>query len=396
MAKLILPDNALATVLSTVHTPTDCLVSIIDAPGKVLQEDIICDIPVPPFDKAAVDGYACRRVDLQHKLLLNEVIAAGAVPTKPILEGTCSKVMTGAMMPPQSDMIFRVEEAGIDDQGLVQFIGQYSKDNICYQGEDVAKGELVLKRGAVISPADIGILASSGRLSVRVAKEIRCGVISTGSELVSPDATPVGSQIRNSNGFQIIAQVIDAGAKPVNYGMVPDITEDIEQVIQQSLTENEVTILSGGVAAGDFDFIPSLLVKAGVEILFQGVAIQPGKPMLFGVTKNGRVVFGLPGNPLAAFVQFELLVRTWIRKSYGSDNSLELMAYSLGFDYSRKKSEREKWELGYLTSDGLVNRVNYNGSSHHFALAVSNVLYKVPAGVSLLDKGARVDCIKIR
>ncbi len=396
MAKLILPDSALEIVLKTVQTPVDCLVSIIDAPGKVLQEDIICDIPIPPFDKAAVDGYACRRDDLNKKLLLNEVIPAGTVPTKPILEGTCSKVMTGAMMPPQSDMIFRLEDAGIDDHGMVRFVGQSSKDNICYKGEDVSEGELVLKKGTVLSPADIGILASSGRLSVKVAKEVKCGIISTGSELVSPDATPVGSQIRNSNGFQIIAQVIDAGAIPVNYGIVPDSPEEIERVIRQSIAENEVTILSGGVAAGDFDFIPSLLVKAGVEILFQGVAIQPGKPMLFGVTKMGRVVFGLPGNPLAAFVQFDLLVRSWIRRSYGVDHPLKLMSFQLGFDYSRKKSEREKWELGYVTSDGTVNRVNYNGSSHHFALAVSNVIYKVAAGVGMLNTGAKVDCIRIR
>jgi molybdopterin molybdotransferase len=215
--------------------------------------------------------------------------------------------MTGAAIPDGADCVIMVEDTKILDSGKVRFKGIFSKENIAKRGEDVSKGDILLKTGKLLSPPDIAVLASSGHTMVSVARKPSVAVISTGNELVEPWNVPEKSQIRNSNSYQLMAQVERAGALGKYYGIAVDDENETFSILEQAILENDMVLITGGVSMGDFDFVPAVMAKAGVNILFSRVAVQPGKPTTFG-TKGEKVVFGLPGNPVSSFIQFEMLV----------------------------------------------------------------------------------------
>jgi molybdopterin molybdotransferase len=380
--------EALETVIKSAFNTEPESVSFADTSGRVLAEDILSSGDMPPFNRSAVDGYACRSEELSHDLEVIETIAAGREPSEKPGIYQCSKIMTGAIVPEGCDMVFMVEDAIILTDGRVRFNGDKKKSNISYRGEDLKSGDLVLHSGKLIRPQDVAILASFGHVEVKVRKRPSVAIISTGDELVEPEKIPQRSQIRNSNAYQLVAQVERAGGSPCYYGIVPD-NETASSVIEKAINENDILILTGGVSMGDYDLVPSFLSKAGVKILFSKVNVQPGKPTTFGVHQKA-LVFGLPGNPVSSYVQFETLVRPLIQKMMGSDWKQVESEIVLGEKYVRKSSSRMGWIPVRINEHSEAIPVRYNGSAHIAALSYSDGIISVMPGIDQIEKGSIV------
>jgi molybdopterin molybdotransferase len=369
-------------------------VGIAEAAGRALAVAIRSDMDMPPWNKSAVDGYACRHDDLGSVLEVIETIPAGTMPSLPILQGTCSRIMTGAAVPEGADYVFMLEESEESADGGVRFTGRPGNDNIARAAEDLFSGQTVLRPGHYIKPQDIAVMATVGATVVTVRCRAKVGIISTGSELVEPDNRPAGAQIRNSNASQLLAQVARAGAIGKYYGIAVDEEESIEKLLLQALGENDVVLISGGVSFGDYDLVPKVMRSVGLTMLFDQVAMQPGKPLTF-CTGEKKAVFGLPGNPVSTFVQFEVMVRPFLDRMAGVTETEPQISMPLGADYSRKRAERLAWIPFTVTPAGEALPLEYHGSAHISALTGAWGLITIPRGQSWIQKGEMVNVRQI-
>ncbi|MEI7898065.1 MAG: gephyrin-like molybdotransferase Glp [bacterium] len=363
-----------------------------DSVGRILAEDVFSDIEMPPFNKSAVDGYACGSSiwpELPVTLEIIETIPAGVIPLKTILDGHCSKIMTGAMVPEGTCRVVMVEDTEMTGENLVRISSQSKGINICYKGEDIKTGDRVLEKGLRVAPAHVAVLASVGATSPLVAKLPRVGIISTGDELVEPELIPGIAQIRNSNASQLIAQVKTVPALPTYCGIAPDEGPELRKIIDRTLAGYDVVLLTGGVSMGDFDFVPSVLQEAGVDILFSSIAIQPGKPTVFG-RRGNTFIFGLPGNPVSSFVLFEILVRPFLLRMMGNIPAPVMLKIPLGVDYSRRKSVRKSM-IPVMIRDGAAFPVEYHGSAHINAYTMANGILDMEIGITGISKGELVN-----
>ena len=364
-------------------------VDLFQALGRTLAEDIFSDISMPPFNKSAMDGYACRKSDLKNRLQIIEEIPAGSVPLKKICENQCARIMTGAMVPDGADFVIMKEDIEEVNQDSVQCTKETSKDNICYKGEDVKNGDLVLKNGDVILPAHIAILASVGCSHPRVYQIPTVAVISTGNELVEPTVIPGISKIRNSNGYQLIAQVQQLGIKPDYLGIVRDDENSLLEILSRALDKYDVTIISGGVSVGDFDFVPKILNELHVNIKIHGMDVRPGKHQLFG-EKASHFIFGMPGNPVSSFVQFEVLVKPFLNALMGKTAEHASISLPLEEDYIRKKGDLMIFVPVSLTTQSTILPLEYHGSAHIHSYVNAWGIMEIPKGISILKKGENV------
>jgi len=357
--------------------------------GRILAEDVFADADMPPFNKSAMDGYACRYEDLGKEFTVLEVIPAGQSPKYIVEAGQCSKIMTGAQVPAGADTVFMVEYAEETVPGKVRFTGSKTNSNICLKGEDLKEGDMVLNAGTHIKPQHIAILASVGCTHPLVFKQPVVGLISTGSELVHPGEKPQLSQIRNSNGPQLYAQTTQHGF-PVNYyGIVADDEQLTTQIIQRAVNENDVTILSGGVSVGDFDFVPQIIQELGFEIHFSKINIKPGQHTTFA-SKGNQYVIGLPGNPVSSFIQFEVFVLPFLLKLMNYTQAEVRLPIPMSHDFNRKRSDREECLPVQLTDGNEVLMVNYHGSAHIHAYHQAFGFINIPAGKTEIKKGELV------
>lgn len=364
-------------------------VNLFQSNSRILAEDVFADSDMPPFNKSAMDGYACRRDDLGLALKVVEIIPAGYEPQRVIEEGECSKIMTGAKVPNGADTVFMVEYSELIEEKLVRFTGNKTNPNICLQGEDILKGELVLASGTILKPQHIAILASVGCSEPLVYRLPSVGIISTGSELVNPEEKPQSSQIRNSNGPQLYAQASSYGF-PVNYyGIVPDDVEQTRDIISLSVIENDVTILSGGVSMGDFDFVPQIIQELGFAIQFNRINIKPGQHTTFAIHAN-KYIIGLPGNPVSSFIQFEVFVLPFLRMLMNFSQSELKLTLPMASDFFRKKSDREECLPVQLTPGNEVKLIEYHGSAHIHAYHQAFGYISVSAGQTEIKKGELV------
>jgi molybdopterin molybdotransferase len=385
-------DEALRIVEESAYVVETERVGLLDSLNRVLAEDIKSDMQMPPFNKSAVDGYACRKTDLTEELEVIEVIKAGQTPKRTIGEKQCSKIMTGAPLPEGADAVIMVEDMEELDNNKIKNLKETVKNNICYIGEDIKEGQLMLEKGALIQPQHIAVLATVGATNPLVYKRVKVAVISTGDELVEPFEKPTVSKIRNSNAYQLIAQAQKMGALTDYIGIALDTEESTREKITQAFKNNDVVLLTGGVSMGDFDFVPQVLNELGVDIKFKSVAVQPGRPTVFGV-RGKQFIFGLPGNPVSSFVLFELVVKHFIYRMLGRDNVPLKIALPLGVDYSRKISSRLSWLPVKIDEDGNVIPIDYHGSAHINALTLADGLISMPIGVTELKKG---DLVNVR
>jgi molybdopterin molybdotransferase len=295
-----------------------------DAQGRVLAEAIESRRTLPPFDVSAMDGYAVRAADLAQASRAAPValpvafeMAAGSQPDRALGAGSAARIFTGAPLPPGADAVVRQEDVEADLESARFAAPAPHGDNVRLAGEDVRAGEVVLEAGTRLGPAALGMLASLGRSHVAVHQRPRVAILSGGDELVEPDGDPSGGRIVASNSYSLAAQCREVGAEPVYLGIARDRPEELERRLRAGLASH-VIVSSAGVSVGDRDYVRPVLEKLGCELIFWGVAIKPGYPLVFGrFGDHGPLVFGLPGNPVSAMVTFEEFVRPLLRRLAG-------------------------------------------------------------------------------
>lgn len=364
-------------------------VDLVNSSGRILAEDIISDIDMPPFDKSSMDGYACKLADIRNPLKVLEILPAGKKPEKIIGKNQCSKIMTGAAVPEGADCVIMVEHTKLNKSGEVLFTADTTDKNIYLKGEDIKAGDVVLERFRRICPQHVAILASAGKARPIVSKQPRVGIIATGDELIEPSQQLPPFSIRNSNSYQLYTQIMAVDSIPTYYGIAKDTENDIDNKLKQALRENDVVLLSGGVSMGDFDLTPSIMERNGINIKFKSIAVKPGKPTHFGLSSEAYC-FGLPGNPVSTFVQFECLIKPFLYKLMGYDYPYVHSKAILESDVLIKPHDRVSWIPVSLINDHKAVPLTYHGSAHIHALRYADGFIIIPIGSSGMAKGTTV------
>lgn len=381
-------EEALDIVMKNTLEPHPETVALDSAFGRIVSRDIASDIDIPRADMAAMDGFALRRADVDKPLRIIETIPAGHQGAKSIGAGECSRIMTGAPVPAGADCVVMVEYTEVKD-GFVSMLKRSGADNIRRKAEDVSAGEVVVRAGARITPAIIAILASAGQTMVPVNRRPRVGIMATGDELVPVPEMPSVAQIRDCNSHLLGAMVRGCGCVPGHFGIARDTPEATEMVLRRALASSDVLLLSGGVSAGDFDFVPDTILKLGGEILVKGVSIKPGKPLVFA-TLDGKKIFGMPGNPVASLVVFELFVREYLYKCLGHYYEPRIVEACLEEPISRKKADRMEFLPVCFRAPGTVSRPVYHGSAHIHGFRDADGIVSMAEGVDRIDAGSKV------
>jgi molybdopterin molybdotransferase len=361
-------------------------VELIDALGRIMVKEITSPLDSPPFNKAAMDGYAVDSNELCEKYKILEVIGAGDTPLEIVKKGMCSKIMTGAMMPEGADKIIRVEFADEIDGYAVPHTPE-PVGNVISRAENLKAGDRVLSPGR-LEAKDIGIIASMGFPEVEVSKKPVIGVLTTGSELKNPGEKLEPGQIYNSNGLQLSAQITSSGCIPIYYGIIVDDRKALSAAISKAFSECDIVLLSGGVSKGDYDYVPEVLEENGMSTLFHRVAIKPGRPLLFG-RKDNIFVFGLPGNPVSTFVTFEVFVQTLIYHLAGLVYNPTIYQGKLAERVTRRDTERTEFHPVIIRGED-VQPIKYHGSSHLNAMADANGMITIPNGIAEFKEGETV------
>lgn len=365
------------------------LVPLKEALGRVLGEDICADRDVPPFSRATMDGYACRRKDLPGPLSVLESIPAGRTPSRRVGKGQCSMIMTGGMLPEGADCVIMQEYVEIQQDGSVLFTAGDTDPNINLRAQYLKEGDLLIPSGTILTPGHLGNIASTGKVQVKVARQLTIGILATGSELVNPEEMPEGAQIRNSNSQQLSAQVRRAGHIPKNMGIVGDQIEILLEKVSEALEQLDLLILTGGASVGELDLVPGVLEELGLHLEFSQVAMQPGKPVTFA-HRGGDVCFGLSGNPVSSFVQFELLVRPYLDACTGALPVHKRISLIMEEGYKRHRADRHFFLPVCFTENGGCAPVDYHGSGHLHALAKTIGFAEMAKDEYLFEKGKQV------
>ena len=387
--------EALEALLPQVPSPVSARTPLLSSLGKVLANSVSADRDLPPFDKSFMDGYAVRSEDALSapvQLKIIGIVAAGSSSLPAVGQGEAAQIMTGAPMPPGADAVQMVEKTRAVDGSLVELTEAVRPgQNVSFRGTEVKCGDVVLPKGRPVRAADIGVLATFGKTEVEVLKAPTAVIVSTGDELVGVDQKPSFGQIRNSNGPMLWALCQELRVDAEVFPAVRDDRAEISEVIDKAL-ESDLVLLSGGVSMGEYDYVNRVLEERGVDLLFHKVAVKPGKPICVG-RKGSAMVFGLPGNPVSAFVTFQLFVRPSVRKWMGFDSSsLSRVDATLLKDVKQKpgrtffKPARTFWREGRFE----VEPVETKGSADLAGFCHANALLIMEADCSLLPQGSRV------
>lgn len=364
-------------------------VTLSKALNRVLAEDIYSDIDLPPFNKSAMDGFACKREDLPGPMKVVEEIPAGRFSELILHKGECARIMTGAPVPTGADMVFMIEYHEINAQGMVSFNGNATASNICLKGKDVKAGDLLLSKGKLLKSHEIAIIAGAGIERVKVTRQPSVAVLATGAELVEPGESPGNGQIRNSNGPQMMAQLSEMGIMGSYEGIAPDDKITLSHRIEKALERCNVLFISGGVSVGDYDFVPIIMEELGYDILITTITTKPGKHTLFAV-REGKYVLGFPGNPVSSYVQLELIGKMLLYKLMGHEWKARRYGVTIASDYYRKGADRLEFIPVTVTEDGQAALISYNGSAHIGALAEAHALMEIPMGIKSFKQGDTV------
>lgn len=373
-------------------------VSLLDALGRVMAEDIYAGRDLPPLDNSAMDGYAVRSEDTlpasEGATIVLKVVAdipAGVLPKKALGKGEAMRIMTGAPLPEGADAVIRKEVVEVrGDEIIVRQVVPRGLD-IRRKGEDVQAGRLVISKGAVIRPAEIAMCAAIGRSFVSVYQRPRVTILSTGSELAEIDGEVSPEKIVNSNGYALAASVKACGAVPILLGIVPDDRQALRQAFHQA-KKGDVIISSGGVSVGDYDLVKDIMQEVGNEMKFWRVAMRPGRPLAFGFL-DGVPLFGLPGNPVSSAVSFEQFVRPALLKMMGFKKILRPTARAILEEEIEKSVGLRYFMRGILREEGgkyLVRTTGEQGSGIITSLVKANVLIILPEEKERVKTGEEV------
>ena len=363
--------------------------------GRVLAEDVPADRDLPPFHRAIRDGYALRAADLT--ALPAVLRCVGEVPAGRSFEGEvnsgqCVSIMTGAPLPVGADAVVMVEHTRRLGEDIEILRGVRRWENIVLQGSEAASGACVLPRGRRLQAAEIGLLATVGKATVGVYRQPRVAVLPTGDEVVAVEQRPQWFQIRNSNAVCLAAQVTAAGGVPVQLGIAPDRKDVLWERIEQGF-DSDLLLLSGGVSMGKYDLVEEVLSEVGAEFFFQGAAIRPGKPLVFGRVRD-LFFFGLPGNPVSTFVTFELFVRPAIALLGGAAFEPPVLLRARLAKPCRQNTSLTMFmpaRVWVQNRDPLVELVGWQGSGDLVGAAAANCFLVIHPDQTELAAGDWVD-----
>jgi molybdopterin molybdotransferase len=374
--------------------------------GRVLAEDVLSDMDSPPFDKALMDGYAVVASDIRPggtRLEVVEEVTAGVVPQRMVEAGEATRIMTGAPLPEGADAVIKVEETQHDDgdprEVWILADSALPGQNLIRRGTNKRAGEIVVQAGTLLRAQELAALAEMGCHEVQVYPQPRVAVLATGDELVPIHSQPQPGQIRNSNETMLCAQIRQAGAIAVPLGIARDERTELATRIDTGL-EADVLLLSGGVSAGVLDLVPSELQRAGVEQVFHKVRVKPGKPLWFGVLRQGtrsKLVFGLPGNPVSSMVCFELFVRPALRRLMGIDPAEpQTLTARLAHSHSHNDDRPTYFPASISLCEGglSVSLANWHGSSDLQSTVGANGMAAFPPEPVEYSSGDPVDVIR--
>jgi len=366
-------------------------VALDDALGRVIAADVASDIDLPPFDASAMDGYALVAGPERELPVVAESRAGHPAP-RALAPTEAMRISTGAVVPEGADSVIPQERTDERD-GRVRVPAWEAGRNIRRAGEDVHRGEVVLRRGMELGPAELAVLAAVGRPAAPCALRPRVAVLATGDELISP-GRPLGpGQIRDSNPYAIAAQSTRAGAEVVCRERIADDPQETREALARVLARSDVACVTGGVSVGRHDHVKGALESLGVEERFWRVALKPGKPTWFGVAPGGGLVFGLPGNPVSAMVTFQLFARPAIMALLGADPYATRTRARLDTPV-RRNPEREQAVRCSLSAepDGWHVRPTKTQGSHVLtSMLGARALALVPAGDGEAAAGERVE-----
>jgi molybdopterin molybdotransferase len=366
-------------------------VPVYEAEGRYLTSDQRSKVDLPPFDKSAVDGYAVTAGDEDRELRLEGVVSAGEPGIAALAPGTTVKVMTGAPVPRGADKVIMVEQA-VEIDGGVRFENPSPAHNICKKAEDVAAGDVVVRAGSRIGALEIANLIGCGISHVEVARRIRIAILSTGDELVNSVENLRPGKIMNTNGPLLGGLARRYGLEVTGEETVPDDLSRLIGALRRSLDRADIVVLSGGVSAGDFDFVPQAIEECGLQIHFSRVATKPGKPLTFA-TDDTSILFGLPGNPVAVYLTFHTFILRAAALLSGGVHEPKRFKVRLARNFSRSSSVRMEFVPCRITADGMADPVPYHGSAHLAALMQADGFFTVPVGVTSLDARAEVSLV---
>ncbi len=359
------------------------------AAARILAQDVFSDMDFPSFNKSAMDGYVIRKEDIDKTLQVIEFIPAGKKPKKFVEPGTCAKIMTGALLPEGADMVVMKEDVEVKGD-RISITKPMSKANILWQGEDVKKGDLLLKKGIRLNPVHIGLLASVGISQPLVYRKPIISILSSGDELVNLNEKPEPPKIRNSNSVQLEVLAKTLGAETINLGQVSDDKNLIFRAVKIAIDVSDVVVITGGASVGDLDFTGEVFEELKAELHFSRLAIQPGKPVLFA-TIGKKYLFGLSGNPVSSYVQFQLLVNPLLDALTGNKQESKIFKLPLSLDKKRKSAERTLLFPVRINEIMEAEAIDYHGSAHLNAYQQADGMAAFPIGKNELKKGEMVD-----
>lgn len=400
---MISVEEALSIVLGTTVTPAIEENALINSLNRVCAENVTASITVPPWDNSAMDGFAVKISDVESasessgiKLKVKADIPAGSFYSGIIRKGECARIMTGAPVPEGAEAVVMREYADDSGDEVILKRSVAKGENIRKKGEDINIGDIVVPEGKTITSADIGVMASVQASKISVYKNPVVAILSTGDELVDIDEEIKPGKIVTSNNYALEAQIIESGALPLQMGIIKDNRKVLRRAVEKAGTA-DIILTTGGVSVGDYDFVKEVLGELGFDKKFWKVAQKPGKPLLFG-TMGKSFVFGLPGNPTATMLCFELYVRPVIRKFQGFTKIQRKKIRAEALEDINKKAGRTHF-IRVITEnkDGkyFFRTTGAQGSGILTSMSKANSIAVVDRNATLLKKGECADVILI-
>ena len=362
--------------------------------GKVLTDDIISSIEMPPFNKSAMDGYALKSTDIKTipaKLKNIGVVQAGKSFNGTIKKNECIKIMTGAPIPLGADTVIMVEKTQASRDCITILESANKGSNICLKAEDIKIGAKLLKKNKVLLTSDIALLSMVGKKYVRVTKKPEVAVLSTGDEIIPAGNKLKQNQIYNSNGPQLISLLRSDGINGKFLGITKDEHAQLIKACKQGL-RSDLFLISGGVSMGDYDLVPKILKELGVKEIFHYVLTKPGKPLFFG-KKGSTYVFGIPGNPVSNFFIYYAYIRLAIYKMKGMNTIPPQMKEGIINKSFKHKKGRKHFVVVKVTeknNDYLLEPIKSNGSADNLALSLGNGFMMVDENVEFVEKNSKL------
>ncbi|MDG5789178.1 molybdopterin molybdotransferase MoeA [Evansella sp. AB-P1] len=402
----ILVSEAVKRVMEFTKEGNSEYIHIEKSEGRYLSENIYADHNIPAFDKSPLDGFAIRSEDTigasssnPLRLEVIETIGAGGVTEETVKSGQAIRVMTGTMMPKGTNAIAMFEltkEVKEDGKSFIELKRSFQPgDFVSFEGEETKEGDVLLKAGTRIHAGVIAVLATFGYKEVPVVKKPVIGIYATGTELLELDDELVPGKIRNSNAYMIQSQIRQAGAEPIYFGQLVDDFDQCYEAVKQALEKVDALITTGGVSVGDFDYLPEIYEKLGAKVLFNKIAMRPGSVTTVA-EKDGKLLFGLSGNPSACFVGFELFTRPWIKSYLHSPTPfVEWVEGTLTHDFPKANPftrfirSKVNFEGGRITA----SPVGLDKSMVVSSLAHSDALVALPGGTRGYKEGDKVDIL---